>query len=112
MSPRSSIQAGRGRSPMSAVETLLAEVLAAHSQVSGGALRYCVCGVAYCDNTTNSRKVRKAWVAHVAAEQAEALREWLTSDETICLVLDARKPWETMLPVRTTLAALAEDGPR
>lgn len=29
---------------MSPVETLLAEVLAAHSQVSGGSMRYCVCG--------------------------------------------------------------------
>ena len=88
---------------MNAVETLLAEVLAAHGfkvSLARGVER-CWCG----ESTVGD----PGWyVAHVAAEQAKALLEWLTSDETVLAVLDTRGPGETVFPVRSTLAALAD----
>lgn len=88
---------------MSPVETLLAEVLAAHGLKVSPArgVERCWCG----ESTVGDL----GWYhAHVAAEQAKALREWLTSDETVGAVLDARGPGQTVFPVRSTLTALAD----
>lgn len=68
---------------MSGVETLLAEVLAAHErgpwvEVSDGLHRpSCSCGALLDAKARNESESR-----HRAAEQAKAMREWLTSDAT------------------------------
>lgn len=67
----------------SAVETLLVEVLAAHGfkvSLARGVER-CWCG----ESTVGD----PGWyVAHVAAEQAKALREWLTSGGAVSCIED------------------------
>lgn len=85
---------------MSPVETLLAEVLAAHGLKVSPArgVERCWCG----ESTVGDL----GWYhAHVAAEQAKALREWLTSDETV-YALGTRVLGTTR--ARTHLAVLAD----
>lgn len=75
---------------MSGVETLLAEVLAAHErgpwvEVSDGLHRpSCSCGALLDAKARNESESR-----HRAAEQAKALREWLTSDATFLVAREA-----------------------
>ena len=74
---------------MSGVETLLAEVLAAHErgpwvEVSDGLHRpSCSCGALLDAKARNESESR-----HRAAEQAKALREWLTSGGAVSCIED------------------------